>query len=102
MIVPTLFAYEFRNVLIVNERRGRLSAGTLATALAKVEAIPTQFDADFDQDRLLEIARRHQLSIYDAAYIELALRIGVQLATLDRKLAEAAVDQGVTVVSAGN
>ncbi|MBX3531445.1 MAG: type II toxin-antitoxin system VapC family toxin [Rhizobiaceae bacterium] len=102
MVVPALFAYEFRNVLLVNERRKRIAAEAISTALSKVGAIPTQFDSDFDPDRLLVIARRQALSVYDAAYLELALRRDLPLATLDRRLATAASAEGATIVAAAN
>ena len=49
-------------------------------------------------DDMMRLARSHRLTAYDAAYLELALRKGAPLATLDRRLAEAARAEGVSVV----
>lgn len=97
--VPSIFWHELRNVFLVNERRGRLTVGETRRGLALVgDMSPIVDDAVFDH-ALLDIARRHRLTAYDAVYLELALRAGLPLATLDHRLAEAAAAEGVEIVA---
>lgn len=98
-IVPTLFWYEIRNILVVNERRGRVTEGTTDQFLALLGKLGLEVDFDPPDAQVLALARAHGLSIYDAAYLELAKRRGFKLATLDRKLADAARKAGVSVFS---
>lgn len=84
-----------RNLFIVNERRGRLGSDTTARALALLADLPIQLDRTPDGEALLQLARRHRLTVYDAAYLELALREAIPLTTLDEALARAARAEGV-------
>lgn len=98
MFAPRIFWYEFRNTLVVNERRGRIRERETEQAIAVMEALdPTLFD-DHDGFQIIRLARRYALSIYDAAYLELAARKNVPLATLDRKLEAAALQEEVVVL----
>jgi predicted nucleic acid-binding protein len=85
-IVPRIWWFEIRNLLIVNERRGRLDAAKSNRALRILRQLPIEFDQRINEERLLDLARTHRLSIYDAAYLELASREKVPLATLDGAL----------------
>jgi predicted nucleic acid-binding protein len=89
-VVPRIWWFEIRNLLIVNERRGRLDAAKSNRALRILRQLPIEFDQRINEERLLGLARTHRLSIYDAAYLELASRENVPLATLDGALACAA------------
>jgi predicted nucleic acid-binding protein len=86
MLVPRLFWYESRNVLIVNERRRRISVGQTSEALARIALLPIEIDETPSNEKAMELARLYALSFYDASYLELALRTESTLATLDRKL----------------
>ena len=97
-IVPQLWWFEVRNVLVVNERRGRIDAAGSAAFLADLERLPIRFDREPDSGSTLALARAHRLTVYDAAYLELARRVEAPLATLDRRLAAAAVAAGVALV----
>jgi len=97
-IVPALWWFEVRNGLIINERRGRSSEQLSAHSLAELSQISTAIDALPDGDRLMALARKHRLTVYDAAYLELALRQGLPLATLDTDLLNAARIEGVPLV----
>jgi len=99
-VVPRIWWFEIRNLLIVNERRGRIDASKSNRALRILERLPIECDARINEDRLLEIARTHRLSVYDAAYLELASRENVPLATLDRALADAARAEQVALLDA--
>lgn len=98
MIVPGIFWYEFRNTLIVNERRGRLRAEESGQALAVLAALAPAVFGDHSEIELMRLARTHDLSVYDAAYVEVALRNEAGLATLDVKMAKAAIREGVSVL----
>ena len=99
MLVPSVFWYEIRNVLLVNERRQRIPASHGRAALQKIDEIPRIEDLSPVSDDVLSLARRHGLTVYDAAYLELALRRAASLATLDTKLSSAAASEGVEVVA---
>ena len=97
-LVPALWWFEVRNVLIVNERRGRLSERDTVRALQDLSQLDVTIDRSPDEGAVMSLARRHRLTVYDAAYLELARREGMPLATLDAALAEAARREGVAVL----
>ena len=98
-IVPPLWHYEIRNILLVAERRGRLHERDIQTRLDSLAALPIDTD---QETRFLEetlgLAIKHRLSFYDALYLELAVRLNLQLATLDRALFRAALAEGLEVI----
>jgi predicted nucleic acid-binding protein len=94
-LVPTLFWFEIRNLLLVGERRGRVDQPAGMRFLAHLDSLPLEDDRLPASAALLALARSHGLSAYDAAYLELAQRRAVPLATLDRRLAAAAEAEGV-------
>ncbi|MFN3546560.1 MAG: type II toxin-antitoxin system VapC family toxin [Mesorhizobium sp.] len=94
MLVPTLFWHELRNILIVNERRGRLDSRQSSIAVELIGRLRQTIDPDEDGDAVMALARRHGLTAYDAAYLELATRLRLPLATLDTRLAAAAAMEG--------
>lgn len=98
--VPALWWFEVRNVLIVNERRGRLVETDTAAFLRWISRFGVTEDRSPEEDRVLTLARRHRLSVYDASYLELAQREALPLATLDAELARAARAEGVAVLEA--
>jgi predicted nucleic acid-binding protein len=95
---PWLLWAEIRNILVVNERRGRLPAGIVEQALEAVEGLGIALDTTPSGPGVLDLARRHGLTVYDALYLELALRARGRLATLDAALRRSAEAEGVTVV----
>ena len=97
-VAPRIWWYELRNALLVNERRGRMSPQQVSDTLAESLALGISMDDQHDESRLLELTRRHGLTVYHAAYLEVAFRRGLPLATLDRRLCEAAQANGVAVV----
>ncbi len=96
--IPGLFWHEIRNVLIVNERRARIEPTDSARFLMRLRNLRLLNDEGHKEDSVMELARSHSLTAYDAAYLECALRRGDILATLDRELASAAVAEGVSVL----
>ena len=95
LVAPWLFWAEIRNILIVNERRGRLPEGFAEQMLDAVEALGIQLDSRPSEAAVLRLSRRHRLTIYDALYLELALRLGAPLGSHDKALRHAARAEGV-------
>lgn len=97
LLAPSLMWIELRNILIVSERRGRLPLGMADQIADSVDALGITLDHAASSPVVMDLARRHGLTAYDALYLELALRHGAALATLDAKLRAAAVAEGVAV-----
>ena len=95
-VVPRIWWYELRNALLMNERRGRISPQQVSDTLDDSLALGIAIDDAHDGSLLMELARQQALSVYDAAYLEVAFRRSLPLATLDRRLYEAAVAIGVS------
>lgn len=100
-VVPSHWVLEVTNGLLLAERRGRLRVGEHAEILARVECLPIRVDPETHirgwQD-IPALASGLRLTTYDAAYLELALRLDAPLATLDQTLARAAREAGAQVV----
>ncbi|MGA3066965.1 MAG: type II toxin-antitoxin system VapC family toxin [Tepidisphaeraceae bacterium] len=94
-VVPTLFWFELRNALLMGERRKRITAHQTGTFLADLRVLPFEVDDEPRETVVLELARRHTLTVYDAAYLELAQRKNLPLATIDGDLIRAATAAGV-------
>ncbi len=97
-IAPTLWWYELRNVLVVAERQGRLTERETARFLRDISRFAIRIDSSPDEIQVLTLTRRHRLTVYDAAYLELALREALPIATLDAALAGAARAEGVALI----
>jgi predicted nucleic acid-binding protein len=100
-VVPALWWFEVRNVLIVNERRGRIHERETEAFLRALAQLRIRIDREPEQAEVLRMARERGLSVYDAAYLELASRERLTLATLDRKLEDAARFVGVSLFEKG-
>ncbi|MCC5602626.1 type II toxin-antitoxin system VapC family toxin [Nostoc favosum] len=91
--VPGIWSLEIANTLVVAERRNRMTKKQSEQAIALLQSLLIQVDLVTDAkalDTTLKLARQESLAAYDAAYLELALRLQLPLATLDTRLAEAA------------
>jgi predicted nucleic acid-binding protein len=102
-IVPSLFHLELANILVVGERRGRSTEAQATAFLKRVAGLPIEVDSETTAHAWSEtigLARTHGLSAYDAAYLELALRESVPLATLDDLLASAVKTFGIEAFKA--
>ncbi len=95
---PGLWWFEVRNALIQGERRGRFTEFGTARFLTDISRFAVTVDRAPDERGVLALARRHRLTVYDAAYLEPALREGVPLATLDDALAQAARAERVPLI----
>jgi predicted nucleic acid-binding protein len=101
-LVPAVWPLEIANAVVVAERRKKLSRAEAERFIAVLSALPIVVAEDTHLRALAEIlalAREQHLSAYDAAYLELALREGLPLATRDEALRNAALRTGVKLVS---
>jgi len=97
-IVPVTWGLEVANVIAKAEAKGLVTEARSETFLEMLREVDIESDAATFQNALssiLQLARRYQLSAYDASYLELALRQGMPLATLDEDLQKAAKKAGV-------
>lgn len=94
-LVPALWRWEMQNVLLFALRRKRISDDLLAQHVADLQELPLDFDFSPGFGVELALAREHNLTVYDAAYLELAMRRACKLATKDEELARAAKSAGV-------
>lgn len=104
-VAPALWPFEVANVLNAAERRGRIGALEQAEFLERLRLLPVEIEyrpASWLAQQILPLARTYRLSAYDAAYLELAIREGLPLATLDESLRRAASDAGVALVGASS
>ena len=102
-LVPCLWHLELGNVMIQAERRGRITSADVSTRLELIGDLPIVTDDETPQRALhevLAIARAENLTTYDAAYLELAIRRGLPLATNDKRLRIASINTGVQVIPA--
>lgn len=100
-IAPTHWPLEVANVLRTAVKRGRLTESQAAKKIAAIMSLPVRYDP---LTHLLaftttyELARKHKLTSYDAAYLELSTRLGAELATNGQALADAARKAGVVLL----
>ena len=97
-VVPGIWSLELANTFLVSQRRQRMTAMQVKTAIDNIESIAIMIDqltAESALKATLELGRDYHLAAYDAAYLELAIRRGLPVATSDNRLTEAARDCGV-------
>ncbi len=100
-MVPSIWPLEVANVLLVAERKGRLTEADSSQFVALLDDLPVIIDGETSDRALSEVlfnGRQQGLSSYDAAYLELAMRQGLALATKDGKLIAAAKRCGVRLI----
>ena len=97
-VVPALWWFEIRNILVVNERRGRIESADSDVFLDDLARLPIRIASDPNGRLVVALARTHRLTAYDAAYLDLAVRLTAPIATLDRALADAARAEGLELV----
>jgi predicted nucleic acid-binding protein len=104
-LVPAVWPLEVVNVLLVAERRGRLERADSARFLSLLASLPIVVESMMTArafGEILALARDMDLSSYDAAYLDLAMREGIPLATFDERLRGAAERAGVPVVGSSD
>jgi predicted nucleic acid-binding protein len=97
-VVPSLWWFEIRNILVVNERRKRIKESDTGVFLRDLAGLRIRVDREPEESVVLKLARTHRLSVYDASYLELALREAIPLATLDAELTAAARAEGAGLI----
>jgi predicted nucleic acid-binding protein len=97
-VVPSLWWFEVRNILVVNERRKRITESGTTSFLRELARLRIRVDREPEESGVLRLARIHRLSVYDASYLELALREAIPVSTLDAALATAALAEGTELV----
>ncbi len=86
---PALLPFEFLNVVAISQRRKRVEDTVAKAILAEFDQLSLEFDdapGIEQRNRIHQMAREHDLTAYDAAYLELSERLGAPLYTLDRDL----------------
>ena len=99
--VPGIWSLEVANTLLVAERRNRMTQDQSQLAIVLLQSLLIHVDEATDSQALsstLTLGRQEGLAAYDAAYLELAIRLNLPIATIDRRLAEAAIRCGVGLV----
>jgi predicted nucleic acid-binding protein len=99
--VPAIWSLEVGNALLMAQRRARIKDDELERFVSALSALPIDFDAAASTSALpavLAIARRLGVTAYDAAYVELAKRLSLPLASFDAKLRQACAKEGVAVL----
>jgi predicted nucleic acid-binding protein len=101
--VPAIWHLEIANVLVMSERRRRITPANSTEFIALLEALVIVVDEETPSrafGRVFDLAREERLTAYDAAYLELAMRLGLPLASKDGDLCDAAERLGVSVLRA--
>jgi predicted nucleic acid-binding protein len=94
---PRLWAYEIRNAVLMGLRRGRIDRADAEGFLESLADLNIHLFDPVWYDALINLAEVNSLTVYDAAYLDLAIREGSQLASLDTDLQKAAVKSGVVL-----
>ena len=97
-LAPSIFRHEVRNILLLSEKRRRITGTVVAALLVEFAELPIQDCGPGDDADVVALARTHGLTAYDAAYVALALSGGSPLATLDTAMAAAARACGLTLL----
>ena len=97
--VPALWPTEVCNGLLIAERKFRIDREETRDLLVNLAALPiTIHPPSIEQHEVMNLARDHRLTTYDAAYLQLALELRLDIATFDEALARAATKTGVRVL----
>ena len=100
-LVPAHWPVEVMNSLVMAMRRGRIDLDRVARFAGDLSSLAIRIEPPHDPaawNAVIQVATKHHLTLYDAAYLELAQRTGLPLATLDGDLRKAARAEGITLV----
>jgi predicted nucleic acid-binding protein len=101
VVVPPFWPHEILNALLMGERRKRLTPGLTQTFIADLNRLPVELDQPAPAnvfDKTQALCRKHGLTAYDAAYLEIAMRDGYALATVDDDLRRAALAERIQIL----
>ena len=99
--VPSLWSIEVANVLAVATRRGRIAESDWTVIQYALSRLPIETDGkthEYALSNALPLAHRHGISVYDAVYLELAIRLKTPLATFDKQLRIACEAEGIEIL----
>lgn len=96
-VAPRLWAYEVRNSVLMGLRRKRITPADAHDFFESINGLPIRLTDPVSYDGVFRLADGHGLTVYDAAYLDLALREGLSLASLDHALCKAAAAVGVAL-----
>jgi predicted nucleic acid-binding protein len=99
ILAPFLIWAEFRNIFIIQERRGRINLENSDEAIRIFDSLRVQFDYTPVSQDVIELSRIHQLTVYDSLYLELAIRTQSVLGSLDNRLITAAKSEGLSIAA---
>lgn len=100
-VVPSIWSYEVANVLLTAQKKKRITEQDANEFISNLMVLEIYIDVPSKEeafDKTLAMARKNQLTSYDAAYLELANRLAIPLATLDKDLIRGATSLGVPIV----
>jgi predicted nucleic acid-binding protein len=97
-VVPGIWWYELRNILVVNERRSRISVYDSDRFVQSPRHLSIDVAFPQNSSETLRLSRKHKLSVYDAAYLAVAMAELLPLSTLDKYLATSALSEGVALL----
>ena len=97
-LAPSIFRHEVRNILLLSERRKRITAAIGDALLVELALLSIRDCGSGDDTEVIAIARAHGLTAYDAAYVALAISTASDIATLDKAMANAARRCGIAVL----
>ncbi len=101
-LVPPVWPLEIGNVLLIAVKRGRLTAKDVRRLITDLRALPLEIDGASTEramEETLALAKKYDLTTYDASYLELAQRRNLPLATLDNKLRKACLSAKIILLS---
>lgn len=101
-VAPSLWAYEVRNSILMGLRRRRLSTSDAQQFLESLQELPVHLTDPASYDSVFDLAREFELTVYDAAYLDLAIREKLPLSSLDKALCQAADKAGVILFEPEN
>ncbi len=95
VVAPRLWAYEVHNSVLIGLRRNRITSAHAKAFLEDLRSFRIRLTDPLSYRNVFALADRYVLTVYDAAYLDIAIREGLPLASLDKKLVSAATDSGV-------
>ena len=98
-MVPAIWPLEIANAMLVAERRKRITAAQVTAFMSRIAELPVTVEVPSARSaftQILPLAREHDMASYDAAYLELAIRHAIPLATVDDSLRRAAKANGIS------
>ncbi len=98
LFAPFLFWSEIRNTVIIQERRQRLSSQGADKGIEILTGLRITFDRNPESSNVIDLARKHRITVYDSMYLELALRLNTPLLSADQALQRASRAEGVILM----